>query len=292
MKRLKGGKAMLHTTSLILVALIVFEGHALADRGYYTFEMVENADIIGIWSKESAIDANGSVSLGKPEVLLKGNAESLPTMLDSSTTSALREFFGHLNAKDDQLILFVGLPHPEHNRQGKAVFLLRQSTYNRYSEMDTIHLKALKRIIDQVELAQRWPKLTPRLMVEYADIIVSGHVTHEASPEDSNYVIHVDRIYRGVCSSQRLEVLPALQKADLILPGKLLSSPEISFKTLRTEINEGGGTRETVKGEPTGRIKGPQGLFFIQMYYGTGPEYLLMGAVDVNKAGQYMNLMR
>jgi hypothetical protein len=95
-------------------------------------------------------------------------------------------------------------------------------------------------------------------------------------------------VYPGL----RLEALPALQKTEMILPNKLLSLPVVTHKTIKKDKNAAGGTTEIVEGIPTGRIKGPQALFFIQRYYGTGPEYLLMAAVDVNKAGQYLALFK
>jgi hypothetical protein len=292
MNRSKGSQTMLHRTPLILVALILLQGLALADRGYYTIEMVENADIIGIWAKENAIDKNGLVSIEKPEILLKGSTDLLPAKLDTRSSSALMLPFNNLKEKDDRLIVFIGINRPEHKIQSGTVHIYRLFTYNRYSDLDIIQLKSLKRIIDQVEIAQKWPKLSPKLKVEHSDIIVSGHITHDEQREDSNYLIHISRIYRGVYSEPRLEVLPALQKVESILPGKLLSLSVMSFKETKKERIEGGGIRVIGDAIPTGRIKGPQALFFIQKYYGTGPEYILMAAVDVNKAGQYLTLFK
>jgi hypothetical protein len=292
MKRSKGRKTMLHRAPLILIALILLQGHALADRGDYTLEMVENADIIGIWSKENAIEKNGVVSLEKPEILLKGSMDSLPTKLDPGTSAALLVAFNHLNENDDRLIVLVGIPRPEQKLPAGTAHLIKQFAYNHYNDLAKIQLQALKRIIDQVEIAQKWSKLSPKLKIEHSDIIVSGHITHDESLEDSNYFIQISKIYRGAYSGQRLEVLPALQKVENILPGKLLSLPVLSFKITRKDPNAAGGTRATGDGVPTGRIKGSQALFFIQRYYGTGPEYILMAAVDVNKAGQYLTLFK
>jgi hypothetical protein len=292
MKHSEGGKTMLLRTPLIFVVLILLQGLALADRGYYTFEMVENADIIGIWAKENAIEKNGSVSLEKPEILLKGSMDLFPIKLDSSTASALLVAFNHLKENDDRLIVCVDIAQPEQKFPAGTVHLIQQFAYNRHNDLDTIQMKSLKRIIDQVEIAQKWPKLSPKLKIEQSDIIVSGHITRDDSLEDSNYFIQISKIYRGVYSGERLEVLPALQKVESILPAKLLSLPVLSFKITRKDPNAAGGTRAIGEGVPTGRIKGPQALFFIQRYYGTGPEYLLMAAVDVNKAGQYLTLFK
>jgi hypothetical protein len=292
MKRSKGGNTMLHRAPLILGVLILFQGLALADRAYYTLEMVENSEIIGIWSKENAINEKGALSLEKPETLLKGSMDLLPTKLDPSTSPALMVSFNRLREKDDRLIVFAGIARPEQKMPAGTAYLIYQFTYNHHSDPDIIQLKALKRIIDQIDFAQKWPKLSPKRRVEDSDIIVSGHITHDEALEDSNYFIQISKTYRGVFPGQRLEVLPALQKVENILPGKLLSHPEMSVKTIKKEPNEVGGTRATVKGEPTGRIKGPQDLFFIQRYYGTGPEYILIGVVDINKAGEYLSLFK
>jgi len=283
---------MLQRTVLRLSALILFQGIALADRGPYTFEMVENADIIGIWSKANAMDANGSISLESPEMLLKGSMDLLPAKLAPGTSSALKNYFNNLKEKDDRLILFVGVPRSERNTAGGTASLLQQLPYNRNCDSDAIQLKALKRAIGQVELAQRWSKLGPKVKLEYSDIIVSGHIIHDEWAEDSIYSIHISKIYRGMYSEKRMEVATALQDSRTILPGKLLSAPEVLYRETKKEPNEGGGTRSTGNAVPTGKIKGPQALFFIQRYYGTGPDYLLMGAVDVNKAGQYLSLLK
>jgi hypothetical protein len=178
-------------TPLILAVLMLFQGLAFADRGNYTFEMVENADIIGIWSKENALEKNGSVSLEKPEILLKGSMDLLPTKIDPSASADLTISFNHLKEKDDRLIVFVGISRPENKASSRTANLFGHFAYNRHSDPDTIQLKSLKRIIDQVEIAQKWTKLSPKLKVEQSDIIVSGHITHDDAQENSNYFIHI-----------------------------------------------------------------------------------------------------
>jgi hypothetical protein len=197
MKRSKGEKTMLHRTRLIILALILLQGPALADRGYYTLEMVENADIIGIWSKENAIDKNGPVSLDKPEILLKGSMDSLPQRLDPGASTALSVAFNHLTENDDRLIVLAGIPRPDQKLPAGTAHLIQHFAYNRHNDLDTIQLQALKRIIDQVDIAQKWSKLSPKLKIEHSDIIVSGHITHDESLEGSSYFIQVSKSYRG-----------------------------------------------------------------------------------------------
>jgi hypothetical protein len=283
---------MLQRAAWMFAILILFEGLAHADRVYYTLDLVENADIIGVWSKENVIDKSGSASLEKPEVLLKGSMDLLPVKIDSSLLSDLTSFFNQLKEKDDRLILFFDIPNPEAAIPASTVHLLRQFAYNRNKDLDVIQLKVLNRIIEQAEIAQKWSKLTPKQKIEYSDVITSGHIIHDELLEDAEYSIHLSKIYRGVCSGYRLEVMPALQNVERVLPDKLLSQPEIAFKEVKKENNDAGGTTTITKGYPTGRIIGPQALFFIQKNYGTGPDYILMDTVDVHKAGEYLKLIK
>lgn len=252
---------MLHRAPMILAALILFQVNASADRRNFTIDTVENADIIGIWSKENAVAANGSVSLEKPEILLKGSLDLLPAKLESSLSSTLAGHFNLLKEKGDRLILFAGISRPEHNTPNGTVYLFRQFAYNHNSDLDEIQLKALRRIIDQVELARKWPKLSAKMKIEHSDIIVSGHIIRDELLGDPYFSIHITRLYRGIYSGQRMEILPVLQEAEKIIPSKLLSFPEIKFNPTKVEPTDAGGTRKTGKGEPTGRIKGRKRCF-------------------------------
>lgn len=229
----------------LLVEIMVFllASTSWADRLPYTSELIEAADVIGIWRKENIIERDGSLYLGKPDTLLQGNAELLTKEYKCRDRLATV-------IKD----IAEGTCVP---RRGLIIFIRVREKAKMYDlvgdfgclHVDRIHLKVVKEIISQVELTRKWNTFTPDERVRQADLIVSGSIkSGEEHPRE--YYVLVNDVHRGKCPAERIEILPL---------------------------------REPVTNE--------EGLFFIQRYYGSGPNYMLMDAVGAGEEDRYLDML-
>lgn len=191
--------------SLIVFLCGVFFGQcALADRALYTAELVEGAQLIGVWRSENLAKAAKSVQLGKPSMILKGDFKVL-TGADEMSPRLKRSL--KAIADGQPTILFIRVD------RGRAD-IVGDSGQMAFS---SIARKAVQSVIAQQEIQKRWSKLPIPEQLQRSDLVVRGIILDsEISPK--RYVIEVAGTPRGG-GAKRISVLPV---SDTVLDEECL----------------------------------------------------------------------
>lgn len=227
----------------VIIIMLFLTSVAEASRLLYTSELVERADVIGMWLKEDILIQSDSIELEQPQILYKGNwqihKENYRYMerLKEAMKTIVEE-----KAIPKGLIMFITI-----DEKDKIFDLVGDLGFLSY---DRIHGKVVEETINQIELVKQWDSLTLGERLNHSDIIISGNMT-EGEEYPRQFYILIDRVYKGIYKEDTMEILPPFKKP----------------------MNE-------------------KSLFFIQRYYGTGPNYMLIGTTKIDEATQYLNILK
>ncbi len=215
-----------------VVVVLCLAQVAWADRAPYTSELVEGAVLIGVWRSRNLKSNGEDIQLKRPDTVLKGEFAGIGKAKRYSPR--LKRAIQRIE-KEGPFILFVRL----HGERADLVSSSGRLHYNATT------LKAVRAVIRQLDLKEKWKTLSVEEQIERSDLIVTGQIT-EGTEYPRSYSMSADKVYRGV-------------------PPRTLSLIPVPKEQL-----------------------GVESLLFVQRYNGSGPDYIVMHAVPLKDAKEYL----
>jgi hypothetical protein len=175
-------KKLLFTSAFFLAIFT-----AQAKRMQYTCELVEQAQLIGIWETKDL-----AKNIRSPKSILKGDLKVLKGItIDTSRLDYILN-----KAKDKQVILIFQI----YNKQAHV----RTTLWNETSfkkNLETTHA-----IIKQMALMKKWKSLSKEEQISASDLIVSGQAKDSGKVCPTLHYIKTEKVYKGK-PSDRLSVI-------------------------------------------------------------------------------------